>query len=147
MFNALVIPLSPKIPEGWEESRVELRSADDSLLFSKSYESKNDREAIIYGGRIVLQGAWTPDSKFFVYNTINAGGHQVMFSPIYFIEVTTLIVRRLDDYVGEITERDFTVGPPDIVYAVGRSEADLKNKTGWTTTSFEVRLSKLVNRK
>jgi hypothetical protein len=134
-LKALVIPL-PKAPYGSGESRIELRSTDGTLLFSKSYASEDGEHG--YG---VEHAAWTPDSRFFVYSLSSSGGHQARHFPTDFIKVSTLSVHRLDEYVGPITDPDFKVFPPDIVCADGRGIKDLEE------TTFKVRLSELVNRK
>src|SRR2546425_3065711 len=135
MVNALVIAL-PRAPYGSGESRIEVRSADGSLLLSQSYGSEDGEH-----GFGVEHAAWTPDSKFFVYSLSSSGGHQSWHFPTDFIAASTLSIHRLDDHVGPITDPGFKVLPPDTVYAVGRGKSDLKE------TTFEVRLSELVNQK
>jgi hypothetical protein len=134
-LKALVISL-PRAPYGSGESRIQVRSIDGTLLFSKSYASKDGEH-----GFGVEHAAWTPDSKFFVYSLSSSGGHQSWHFPTDFIEASTLSVYRLDDYVGPITDPEFRVLPPDTVYADGKGNVDLAE------TTFKVRLSELVNRK
>ena len=135
LFRASVIALH-KSSYGSGESRIELRSANGSLLFSRSYAS-NDGEH----GFGVERAAWTPDSKFFVYSLSSSGGHQSWHFPTDFLASRTLRLRRLDDYVGAITDREFRIFPPDTVHAVGR------RRTDWKEAAFEVQLSKLVKGK
>lgn len=134
-LTAIIVPLSGAL-YGAGENRVEIRSQDESLLFSHSYGSEGGEH-----GFGVEQAAWTPDSKFFVYSLSSSGGHQAWHFPTDFIEASTLSVHRLDEYRGPVTTPDFTVLPPDRVRTVGQRQADMQE------TTFEVRLSELLTEK
>lgn len=137
-LKSIIISL-PKAPYGSGESRIEIRSADGSLLFSQDYASEDGEH-----GFGVEHAAWTPDSKFFIYSLSSSGGHQPWHFPTDFIEVSGAgrsRLHQLDDYVGPITDPDFKVLPPDTVCTEGMRDKDLKE------TTFRVRLSELVSRK
>ena len=92
------------------ESLIEVSSAKGQLLLHKSYGSPDCAH-----GMSVNRGAWTPDSKFFVFNAQTLGGHQPWHWPVYFYSRSTNSLRVLDNYIGAIVAPDFTITPPHIV--------------------------------
>jgi hypothetical protein len=130
-LRALLVAL-PNAPYGLGESRVEIRNGKNVLLFSHSFGSEDGEH-----GFGVAQAAWTPDSQFFVFSLMSSGGHQPWHSPIYFVSRRDNRMRSLDDYLGDITDPNFEVRPPDIVQAVGRRVVGGEDET------FKTRLSHL----
>lgn len=115
---------------GSGESRVVVKAKNGSLICSKSYASKDGEH-----GFWVEKVAWTPDSRFFVYNMSSSGGHQPWHFPVNFCSVYDSTICGLDDYVGPVTSNDLEIKPPDIVK--GRS----MRKNIDDQVDFEVRLS------
>ena len=133
-FRARVIAL-PDAPYGSGESRVEIRAASGALLCSRSYGSADGEH-----GFGVERAAWTPDSRFFVYSMSSSGGHQAWHFPTDFIAIQDCRIRRLDQFVGPITDPEFKLRAPDIVRVVGRRKEDLEEAT------FNVSLRKLITK-
>ena len=110
--GTLVARVLPIGRSGWEwaESRVEIRSRGGKLLQSVSFASA-DREH----GEGVAHAAWTPDSRFFVFNTSFSGGHMPWHGPAYLYVRRKNRFRRLDDYIGPGPCLPFSVAVPDVV--------------------------------
>lgn len=134
-FRARVIAL-PDAPYGSGESRVEIHAASGALLCSRSYGSWDGEH-----GFGVERAAWTPDSRFFVYSMSSSGGHQAWHFPTDFIAIQDRRIRRIDQYVGPITDPEFKLRAPDIVQVVGRRREDLEEATS------NVSLRKLITKK
>ena len=71
----------------------------------------------------------------------SSGGHQAWHFPTDFISTTGCKVRRLDEFVGPITDPDFKLAAPDTIKTLGR------DKTILDETDFELKLSELVRHK
>jgi hypothetical protein len=106
---ARVLPIGEPGRE-WSESRIEIRARGGRLLRSVSFAS-SDKEH----GQGVEYAAWTPDSKFFVFNTSSSGGHMPWRGPAYFYARGLNRFRSLDDYIGPGPCLAFSVAAPDIV--------------------------------
>jgi hypothetical protein len=65
--------------------------------------------------RLVASAAWSPDSKFCVFTTVNAGGHSPSFFTAYVFSLAHHTFRRVDDIVGDVSNPDFKFEAPDIV--------------------------------
>ncbi len=65
--------------------------------------------------RVVSRAAWSPDSKFCVFTTINVHGHQAWSYTGVVFSVADHSFRWLDGAVGSINAPDFHFEPPDIV--------------------------------
>jgi hypothetical protein len=133
-YYAYVVAL-PNAPYGRGESKIVIKKKSGKTLCSESYDSEDGEH-----GFGVEKVGWTPDSNFFVYSMSSSGGHQAWHFPTYFISSAHCKVRRLDEYVGPITDPDFTVKPPDVIKTKGQAKATLDEKT------FEVRLGALQKR-
>ena len=110
-----------------------MKAKSGRILCSRNYGSEDGEHG--YG---VEKAAWTPDSRFFVYSLSSSGGHQAWHFPTDFISTTDYKFRRLDDFVGPITDPDFTLTAPDIIKTSGRDKTTLDEK------NFEVILSESV---
>lgn len=84
-------------------SRVEIRRANGRLLRRKSFASA-DRDR----GQEVNKGMWSNDSRFFIFNADNLGGHQPWHHPIYFYDRQINRFFALNNFVGPSTS-DFTL--------------------------------------
>ncbi len=133
-YIAIVIPL-PKAPYGSGESKIEIHSKD-AIVTSATYSSEDGEH-----GFGVEQAAWSPDSKFFVYSMSSSGGHQAWHFPTYFVSVSDLKSRYLDDYVGSITQPEFTFTPPDIIQVYGHTRNNFEKET-----EIKASLSKLLKK-
>ena len=70
----------------------------------------------------------------------SSGGHQAWHFPTDFIAIQDCRIRRLDQYVGPITDPEFKLRAPDIVRVVGRRKEDLEE------AAFNVSLRKLITK-
>jgi hypothetical protein len=133
-YRAIVVPL-PKASYGSGESKIEIHSKD-AVVSSVSYSSEDGEH-----GFGVERAAWSPDSKFFVYNMSSSGGHQAWHFPTYFVSVSDFKTRYLDDYVGSITQPEFTFTPPDRIQVYGHTPSDFEKET-----EIKASLSKLLKK-
>ncbi len=133
-YLAIVIPL-PKAPYGSGESKIEIHSKD-AIICSESYGSEDGEH-----GFGVEHAAWTPDSKFFVYSMSSSGGHQAWHFPTYFISVRDFKIRKLDEYLGLITDPNFIMAAPDTIQITGHKLSDLEKET-----NFREKLSDLLKK-
>ena len=92
------------------ESRVEVRNAEGRLLLLKDYSSPD-----LEHGQKVLKAAWTPDGEFFVFSTLNTGGHSPLARPTFFYSRAQNRIYELGVSVGYITEWDFKLEAPNWV--------------------------------
>jgi hypothetical protein len=134
-YRAVVIPL-PKARYGSGESKIEIRSTKDATLCSENYGSEDGEH-----GFGVEHAAWSPDSMFFVYSMSSSGGHQAWHFPTYFIAVADFKIRKLDKYLGLITDPTFVLIGPDIIIVEGHKLDDLEKET-----KFRASLSKLLKK-
>ncbi len=116
-------------------SLIEVRSAKDHLLLHNSYGSPDCAH-----GMSINRGAWTADSKFFVFNAQALGGHQPWHWPVYFYSRSTNSVRVLDNYLGPIVAPDFTIRPPHII---GTRVLEMQNDLGKPISVDLVRLRRI----
>jgi dipeptidyl aminopeptidase/acylaminoacyl peptidase len=131
-YRAIVVSLS-KSSYGSAESEIFIKTKDGKILCSKDYSSEDGEH-----GFGVEKAAWTPDSKFFVYSLSSSGGHQAWHFPTDFISTIDGKVRRLDEFVGPVTDPSFALIAPDTIKTSGR------DKTNLDETNFYVKLSELV---
>ncbi len=117
------------------ESLIEVRSAKGHSLLRKSYGSPDCEH-----GMSVNRGAWTPDSKFFVFNAQASGGHQPWHWPVYFYSRSANGVRVLDNYIGPIVAPDFTIKRPHII---GTRVLEIQNDLGKPISVDLVRLRRI----
>ena len=104
-LRAIIIPVN----RGFGESRVEIRGTDDKLLCTADYSSSDGEH-----GLKVEKGRWTPDFRFFVYNTESSGGHQAWHSPTFFYSLRNNRVRNLED----LTHRVVLDQSPDPTFKI-----------------------------
>jgi hypothetical protein len=132
-LHALVVPVG-KAGDGSRESRVMVRNSAGKNLLSRSFGSKDGEHRYI-----VYHADWTADSQFFVFSVGSSGGHQPWHSPIYFYCRSDSRLRLLDDYLGAITDSNFTLSAPDTIHAT-----KLKKYGGLESVAVEAKLSKLI---
>ena len=131
-YWAIVVPLS-KSSYGSGENEIFIKTKDGNILCSQNYASDDGEH-----GFVVETAAWTPDSKFFVYSLSSSGGHQAWHFPTDFISTIDGKVRRLDEFVGPITDPSFALIAPNTINTSGR------DKTTLDEANFEVKLSELL---
>jgi hypothetical protein len=134
-YIAHVISL-PKAQSGSGESEIVIKSNKGRLLFSKNYGSATGEH-----GFGVERAAWTTNSQFFVYSMSSSGGHQSWHFPTSFISINDNNVRKLDDYLGPITDPEFELFAPDTIKTTGR------NKNSLDEERFEIKLGDLIIQK
>lgn len=115
------------------ESIVEIRDSRGATLSRTDYSSDDGEHG--YG---VVRSRWTPDSNFFIYNMTSSGGHQPWHCPTYVFSSDDSTTYSLDEYLGPITDPEFTITPPDRVRLRGQRRSDLKDAV------FHVRLSEVL---
>jgi hypothetical protein len=114
-LRALIVPIGAKGYETYE-SRVEIRSSSGALLRRKSFASRDHNH-----GEGVGHAEWTPDGRFFVFNTNSSGGHQPWHYFTYVFSTRTNKFYGLDSTVGAITS-DFKLrGDTFIANRLGRA--------------------------
>jgi hypothetical protein len=96
-LTATVIPAGKKGLEN-RESRIEIKRANGRLIRQRSFASIDGNH-----GRSIDHGAWTPDGKFFVFNTSSSGGHQPWNEATYFYSRLRNRFYSLDDFIGPVT--------------------------------------------
>lgn len=92
------------------ECRIEIRTRKGAKRLSQDFGSADADH-----GRGLAFGSWTPDSQFFVFSTVNSGGHHPWQFYTYAYSRAKNRFYILDPLVGEVTEKQFTVAPPDTV--------------------------------
>ncbi|HUY18714.1 MAG TPA: hypothetical protein VMV15_05765 [Candidatus Binataceae bacterium] len=109
---ARVVAADKALSETDVESRIEIRSKDGKLIFSKDYSSDDGLH-----GLGVVKAQWTPDSQFFVYSMTSSGGHQPWYAPIDVYSRAHNRVARLDEMTGHrpTLSAAFDIIPPHSV--------------------------------
>ena len=92
------------------ESRIQIFTKAGACLATKDFGSKDGEH-----GEGFCKGAWTLNSKFFVWSMESSGGHQPWHFPTYFFDRKRKSVESLDAKVGGITTSDFKLSAPDVV--------------------------------
>jgi hypothetical protein len=90
--RAVVVHYKP-LGYGNGESRVDIRDRRGRLLGSQDYSDGGTQ------GYQVGRAAWTADSRFFVFSTQSAGGHQPWHHPTHFYDRRTRRFGSLDAVV------------------------------------------------
>jgi len=72
-----VVSLKQKI-YGLDPSRIEIRDNKGHLVAIRNHSMAPNQ------GLTVVQAAWTKDSRFFVYKTVQSGGHEPINDPSFF---------------------------------------------------------------
>ncbi len=80
------------------ESSVEIRAVGGKSICQRDFGSPGGDH-----GKRVVEGAWTPDSQFFVWSMENSGGHSPWNWPTYVFDRKSSKVLSLDQLVGGIT--------------------------------------------
>jgi hypothetical protein len=57
----------------------------------------------------VVETAWSPDSRFFVFQTTSSSGHSAWHCPAYLFDATTSRIYSIDDSIGAVTDGDKTL--------------------------------------
>ncbi len=99
-----------KYPPPLDESQVDILNAGENLVASKSFKSPAGDN-----GRSVVKTAWTPNAKFFVFNTQSSGGHSPWHWQTYYYSKKANAFKELDDTTGPIIKKNFQVKAPDEV--------------------------------
>ena len=105
-FRAIVQPSG----KDGKESRIEVLSSNGHIIFKQDFGSSDGEH-----GKAVVQAGWTPDSKFFVWNMENSGGHSPWHWPIYYFSRHLKSSRSLDKIVGGISSSSFSLEAPNTV--------------------------------
>jgi hypothetical protein len=131
-LRAIIVPVGRK--KGFEasESRVEIQKSDGKLLCTEDYSSSDGEHG--YG---VDKGRWTPDSRFFVYNTSSSGGHQPYHSPTFFYSRQNNRVRNVE----ELTNRavlDQGANDPTFKIVAPHSVAIVSSATEYSAKGFDI---------
>jgi hypothetical protein len=129
---ATVVTLKQQASYEKNPSRVEVRNAGRHLLVSRDHSIWPDE------GYTVRKAAWTADSRFFVYQVSNSGGHSPWHGPVFFYSRKRNQFYSLDHALaslghgpGSIT-RDLKLHPPCIIFTKGRYYA--KSRKGLRTS-------------
>jgi hypothetical protein len=104
-LRAVIVPVT----RGFGENRLEIHGTNDKLLDTEDYSSSDGEH-----GLRVERGRWTPDSRFFVYNTASSGGHQAWHSLTFFYSRLDNHVRNLE----ELTHRVVLDQSPDPTFKI-----------------------------
>ncbi len=51
---------------------------------------------------VIGDAVWSPDSRFFVFETASSGGHSIWHMPTYVYDATTFLIYSIDDSLGAI---------------------------------------------
>ena len=105
---AVVVPTGCKN----DESRIQIFTKTGASVMTKDFGSKDGEH-----GKCFCKGAWTSDSKFFVWSMESSGGHQPWHFPTYFFDRNQKVVKSVDAKVGGVTTSDFKLKAPDIIEA------------------------------
>jgi hypothetical protein len=52
---------------------------------------------------VVTEAIWSPDSRFFAFQTTSSGGHSVWHAPVYVYDAKTSRIYSIDDTIGSVT--------------------------------------------
>jgi len=91
--RVVIVPVGKTPAHSDDESRIEFRSADNSIWCGLDYSSPDSEH-----GFGVVRARWTSDSQYFVFSLTSSGGHQPWHAPTQFFSRRDRIVRTLDDY-------------------------------------------------
>ena len=105
-FHVRITPAGKICPE----ARLAILNRAGAVLYRKDFSSSGCEH-----GYVIVRGEWSPDSKFFVFNVESTGGHQPGHLPVYFYSRRENKLYRLEDFIGYIVARDFTLKAPHIV--------------------------------
>ena len=132
-LTATVIPAGKK---GFEnrESRIEIKRANGRLIRQRSYASSDGQH-----GRSVDHAEWTPDGKFFVFNTSSSGGHQPWNDATYFYSRVRNRFYSLDNFIGPVTS-DFMLSKQSTVVTTRLNSPALNEKERVTVRLARLRL-------
>ena len=121
-LRAVIIPVGGP---GYEthESRVEIRTQTGRLLWQRSFASQDHNH-----GEGVGHAQWTLDSRFFVFNTSNSGGHQPWHKPTYFYSIASHKLYSVDAIIGPVAS-DFKVDSSNALSTTHLSLNDNENKS------------------
>ena len=92
------------------ENRIAIFNASGALLYRKDFSSSDCEH-----GQVIVRSQWTPDSKFFVFNTESTGGHQPGHRPVLFYSRRSNRLYRLENFIGYIVAQDFGLEAPHII--------------------------------
>jgi hypothetical protein len=106
VLRVVITPVSKSCPE----DRLVIRKRDGALFYRKDFSSSDCEH-----GDSIVQGEWSPDSQFFVFNVESTGGHQPGHRPVFFYSRSRNKLYRLENYIGYIVAQGFTLEAPHII--------------------------------
>jgi hypothetical protein len=98
---------SPALPP---EFIVEIRNTEHRPEVKGDYTSKSGEQ-----GLSLHHGAWTPDSRFFIYTTLSSGGHMAWQYLTFFFDRRDGKIHDFSDFLSPVAEGAFSLNPPDII--------------------------------
>jgi hypothetical protein len=107
-LRACVLSIGTHPNPPFNESRVEIRNMDGTVLSTKDFKSPDGEH-----GRNVQKMEWSPDSQFFVFSTASSGGHSPWHWQTYFYDRKRNTFKEVDDFTGPVIKRNFKLTAPD----------------------------------
>jgi hypothetical protein len=52
---------------------------------------------------VVTEAIWSPDSRFFAFQTTSSGGHSAWHAPVYIYDANNSLIYSIDDMIGSVT--------------------------------------------
>lgn len=98
---------SPDLPP---EFIVEIRNTEHRPAVRGDYTSKSGEQ-----GLSLHHGAWTADSRFFIYTTVSSGGHMAWQYLTFFFDRKDGKIHDFNDFLPPIAEGAFSLKAPDII--------------------------------
>jgi hypothetical protein len=132
-LRVAITPVSKSCPE----DRLVIRNRHGALFYRKDFSSSDCEH-----GDGVVRGEWSSDSQFFVINVESTGGHQPGHRPVFFYSRSENKLYRLENHIGYIVARDFTLEAPHII----KTEKQ-KIMGGTEGVPIKVNLSQMLRRK
>lgn len=99
-----------KSPDFPTEFIVEIRNTEHRPPEKGDYTSKSGEQ-----GLSLHHGAWTPDSRFFIYTTVSSGGHMAWQYLTFFFDRKDGKIHDFNDFLPPIAEGTFSLKAPDII--------------------------------
>lgn len=108
-FSAIIrtVTQSADLPP---EFILEMRSVKRDSASKSDYTSKSGEHGLTF-----QHGAWTPDSRFFIFTTLSSGGHMAWQYPTFFFDGEDGKIHDFKDYLPPVAKGAFSLKPPDII--------------------------------
>jgi hypothetical protein len=107
-LRACVLSVGTHPNPPFNESRVEIRSMNGTVLATKDFKSPDGEH-----GRNIQKMEWSPNSQFFVFSTASSGGHSPWHWQTYFYDRKQKTFKEVDDFTGPVIKRNFKLTAPD----------------------------------